>query len=422
MALLAGVAAVAVTAGVRVPIAVAVVAGLAVADWLVAGGPWRVSIGRDLPGVVTVGQQARVQWCLRGTRSWPQRVELADELPPSLGAPRRVATTITDRRTTTVTMSCAPTRRGRHRPSALAVRLSGPLRLVARQHTRQLPGRIDVHPAFPSRRDAQLRVTDRRMLENGTRSLRSLGRGTEFESLREYTLDDQVRRIDWSATARAGKPIVRTYRAERNQTVQVLVDTGRLSAGLVGGTAHLDHLMDAVLALATVAIGVGDQVGLTAFADDVRAEVPAGRGHDHRGRIGTALAPLQPRLVESDYRAAFTSLVARQRRRGLLVVLTDLSSDALVDTLVPALPVLLSRHLVIIGAVDDPQVGHWVTRPGTGVDDAWLAAGAATLLRTRHRTAHLLRQRGALVVDQPPSRLPTRLMDTYLDVKAEGRL
>ncbi|MBY5164196.1 DUF58 domain-containing protein [Salsipaludibacter albus] len=409
------------------------VAVLVVVDALLVGAPWTLPVARHLPDVLTLGESATAAWTVRGVRPWPQRVALSDDLPPSLGTPRRVDVTVRRGRTTTAEVAMRPTRRGRHRPDELVVRLAGPLRLVARQHARSLPGRIDVHPAFPSRREAELRITDRRVLEVGMRAARLIGTGTEFEALRDYTRDDQVRRVDWSATARAGKPIVRTYRAERNQAVQVVLDTGRLSAGLVAGVTRLDHLMDAALAVATVAIGVGDRVGFTSFASGPGVEVAPAGHQQQRTRIASAMAGLEPSLVESDHRRAFTSIVARQRRRALLVLLTDLSSESLVDTLVPALPVLLSRHLVVVGAVSDPQVETWVRRgadatpagipaDGPTVDGAYLAAGAATLQRTRRRTARMLVERGAQVVDAPPGVLAGRLMDAYLDVKAAGRL
>lgn len=422
LAVLVGVGGLAVMAGMSLGVVVVAIVAVTLADTLLVPAPWRLPVARVLPSIVSLGAVDSVTWSLRGNRPWPQRVALVDELPESLGVQRRVAVTASNDRVTTVTLPMIPTRRGSFLPTELAVRVAGPLRLVQRQHVRLLPDRIDVHPAFPSRREAELRVTDRRVLEVGMRAARSIGRGTDFEALRDYTFDDEVRRLDWSATARAGKPIVRTYRAERNQTVRLILDTGRLSAGLVGGITRLEHLMDAALAVTTVATGVGDKVGFTAFATAVRAEIaPSGDSHQ-RGRIATAMTPLQPMLVEPDYERAFTEVVTRQRRRALLVLLTDLSSEALVDTLVPALPVLLRSHMVIVGAVNDPRVRHWLQQPGETVDDAFLAAGAATLQRSRRRTAALLRQRGVVVVDEVPARLASKLMDAYLDVKASGRL
>ena len=144
-----------------------------------------------------------------------------------------------------------------------------------------------------------------------TADARGLGGGTEFEQLREYGPDDEFRRIDWTATARAGKPIVRTYRAERNQSVIVVLDNGRIMAGQVDGVPRVEHAMDAAMMLTSVSTRLGDRCGLVAFDRRVRAVVPPGRHSDQVGRVSEALYRLEPELAESDYTGAFAEVVAR---------------------------------------------------------------------------------------------------------------
>ena len=158
--------------------------------------------------------------------------------------------------------------------------MQGPLGLAASQGRRSLPGVLRVYPPFRSRAEAELRIDRARILEVGLRSARARGGGTEFDSLREYGVDDETRRIDWSATARTAKVIVRTYRAERNQTVLMLLDTGRLMAGQVAGVPRLDHALDAVMMLTAVATRLGDRAGLVAFADQLRGTVAPGHSRD----------------------------------------------------------------------------------------------------------------------------------------------
>src|SRR5207237_4991523 len=192
--------------------------------------------------------------------------------------------------------------------------------LAARQRRRQLPGLLRVYPPFKSRQEAELRIDRARILEVGLRSARGQGGGTEFDSLREHGVDDESRRIDWAATAPTTRVIVRTYRAERNQTVIVLLDTGRTMAGQVDGVPRLDHAMDAVMMLTAVATRLGDRAGLVAFDQDVRAVVPPGHGRDQLTRVTEAMYSLEPELVESDHRGAFRETLARFRRRALLVL------------------------------------------------------------------------------------------------------
>lgn len=400
-----------------------VVGAVAVVDAWLAPSPWSVRVARSAPRVLALGDEGELTWVVDNPARRSLAVALAEEPAPSLGvAHRRTRLQVPAGDAVEATTRLSPTRRGRFVLPGVTVRVDGPLGLGSRQHRRALAHELEVHPAFRSRREAELRVTRGRQLDVGQRSARALGRGTRFEALREYTPDDEVRRVDWAATARVGRPIVRTYRAERNQTVMVLLDTGRLMAGMVGDVPRLDHAMDATMALTTVATRLGDAAGMMAFSSQVRAAVPPRGDRGQLARVTGAMFDLEPDLAESAYEDVFGVAVARQRRRSLLVLLTELSSEALAETLVPALPLLLSRHLVVVGSVRDPEVERWRTTPPHDVDEAYRAAGAVTVQRARERTADLLREMGAVVIDAPPGELAPRLADAYLDVKATGRL
>jgi uncharacterized protein (DUF58 family) len=302
------------------------------------------------------------------------------------------------------------------------VRVTGPFGLVSRQRARRLPGRLRVHPPFRSKEEAELRIDRARLLEVGLRSAAGRGGGTEFEQLRDYSVDDEFRRIDWAASARVDRPIVRTYRAERNQTVITLLDNGRVMAGQVADVPRVEHAMDAVMMLTAVATRLGDRAGLVAFDHQVRAVVPPGHGPHQFGRVTEAMYELEPALAESDYRGAFTTTLARFRRRALLVVLTDLVEQAVNEFLAPALPLISAQHLVLIGAVQDPEVLRWARATPENPGEAHRKASAVAALAERERTVGRLRGLGATVVDAAPGRLAPELADAYLRVKAIGRL
>jgi len=395
----------------------------AVADWALAVRPGDVDVERDAPAVVVLGGAGELTWRLRNRASRRVRVRVADELAPSLGAGhRRVTVDLPARGVATVRTALRPTRRGRYAPSEVVVRTEGPLGLVARQRRRELPGLIRVHPPFRSRREAELRIEQGRILEVGLRSARGRGSGTDFDQLREYGPDDDHRRIDWAATARTGRPIVRTYRAERNQVVVVLLDTGRTMAGQVAGVPRLEHALDAALCVTAVASRLGDRAGLLAFDADVRALVPPAAGGRQLGRVTEALYDLEPRLVEADVRGAFGAAVARFRRRSLLVLLTDLVEQSVGEQLLPALPLVARHHLVVVGAVQDPQVVAWADGPAEDAEAAYRKAAAVGALAARAGATARLRSVGVVVVDAPPGRLAPMLTDAYLDAKATGRL
>jgi uncharacterized protein (DUF58 family) len=285
-----------------------------------------------------------------------------------------------------------------------------------------VPGRLRVLPSFSSRDEAELRIDRARILEVGLRSAKGRGGGTEFDQLREYTPDDEFRKIDWAATARAGKAIVRSYRAERNQTVVNLLDNGRVMAARVGGVPRVEHAMDAVMMLTYVATRLGDRAGLIAFDRQVRAVVEPGHGAAQLGRVTDALYDLAPALAASDYQGAFAATLARFRRRALLVIHTDLVEQAVGESLLPALPVISRSHLVIVAAVQDPDVAAWaVARPVDG-EEAFRQAAASAALEERRRATAALRRLGVTVVDAPPGELAAQLADAYLRVKATGRL
>ena len=408
---------------VRLLVVDGVLVAVALADWVLAPRGRTLSIERRLPRVVTLGSEAEVGWRVTNHARRAVRVRVADELAPSLGAgDRRFAGTVPAGGTLAATTTIRPSRRGRFRPDEIVWRAPGPLGLASRQGRISQPATLRVYPRFRSREEAELRIDRARILEVGLRSARGRGGGTEFDQLREYTVDDEFRRIDWSATARTGRPIVRTFRAERNQHVVVLLDNGRVMAGRVDGVPRAEFAMDAALLVTTVATRLGDRCGLLAFDREILASVAPGHGAGQLGRVTEALHELEPALVESDYASAFRHTVARFRRRSLIVLLTDLVEQAVGESLLPALPVLTRSHVLLVGAVQDPQVRRWADEVPADAEAAYRQAAAARTLRTRDRAAARLRAAGATVVDAPPDRLAARLGDAYLDVKARGIL
>jgi uncharacterized protein (DUF58 family) len=395
----------------------------AAVDGLLAPAPARVEVERDLPSVVTLGREATITWRLHSASKRRAWVTVADQLAPSLRAGgRRTRVQLEPGQEVAASTTFRPARRGRFEPSEVAVRVSGPLQLVSRQRTRRLPGLLRVYPPFRSKEEAELRIDRARLLEVGLRSAAGRGGGTEFDQLRDYNVDDEFRRIDWAASARVDRPIVRTYRAERNQTVIALLDNGRVMAGQVGDVPRVEHGMDAVMMLTAVATRLGDRAGLVAFDHDVRAIVSPGHGPGQLGRVTEAMYQLEPALAESDYEGAFTATLARFRRRALLVVITELVEAAVGEFLAPALPLISTQHLVLVGAVQDPEVLAWARATPDGPDEAYRKAAAVAALVDRARTAARLRALGATVVDAAPGKLSPQLADAYLKVKATGRL
>ncbi len=407
--------------GVAAVTALLVVIGLL--DGFLGTHPRQLVLERRHPPVLEVGREGTVTWVVRSESGRRLRMRVADELAPSLHAgTRRFRVDVPAGDVVRTTIRIRPSRRGLFELDNLVVRIDGRLGLGSRQRSVPLRTVLRVHPAFPSREEAEIRIRRARVLEVGLRSARGIGGGTEFEQLREYGPDDEFRRIDWTATARAGKPIVRTYRAERNQSVLVMLDNGRIMAGKVAGVPRVEHAMDAAQMLTTVATRLGDRCGLVAFDRRVRSVVPPGRHHDQVGRVGEALYRLEPELAESDYPGAFAEVLARYRRRVMLVLLSDLNLQAVSDSVLPALPLVTRTHLVVIAAVQDPQVVAWASERAVDAESAYRQAAAVQALADRERTSVRLRALGVTVVDATPGRLGTEVTDAYLVAKSTGRL
>jgi uncharacterized protein (DUF58 family) len=399
----------------------ALLAVLVLADWVLAPRTDRFTISREHPHATVLGTTGTIAWRVDNPGERSLRVRLIDDLAPSLHAEtRRCELTVPAHSVATASTSFVPERRGRFEAVDLTVAVTGPLGLVWRQRVVPTPTSLHVHPPFRSRKVADAKIRRARTLELGSRTSRGLGGGSEFEQLREYTHEDQFRHIDWGATARTGRPIVRVYQPEPNQSVIVLLDNGRLMAGNVGDVPRLEHGIDATIALATVAVALGDRVGLVTFDQRPLDVVPPHSSATQVSRLTNAMFDLFPALLESDYREVFRSTVARFRRRSLLVLVTELTGAAARESLFPALPTLVRHHSVLIACVRDPELTSWADGAVTDADEAFRASAAAAALRERQHLLAQARALGANVIDAEPGALPGHVADAYINWKIRG--
>lgn len=399
----------------------AVLLVVALVDFRSAPGPDRFTIIREHPTNVVQGGTATIGWRVENRSDRTLHIRLTDDLAPSLGAEERGGeVSVPSHNAATMTTTIRPTRRGRFTPEAMTVAVGGPLGLVWRQRVVPTPSTLQIIPPFRGRKVAESRIRRARTLELGSRTSRGIGGGSEFEQLREYSQEDQFRHIDWGATARTGRPIVRVYQPEPNQSVIVLLDNGRLMAGNVGGIPRLEHGIDATVTLATVAVALGDRVGLVTFDQQSLAVVPPGSSATQVARLTNVMFDLFPVLLESDYAEVFRSTVARFRRRSLLVLITELTGAAARDSLFPALPTLVRHHNVLLACVRDPELTAWADDTVGDVDEVFRAGAAAAALRERERLLGQARALGAKVVDAEPGELPGKVADAYISWKIRG--
>jgi len=308
-------------------------------------------LSRDGAGAVRLGEQVQVRLTIANPSRRRLRAVLRDAWVPSAGAsPPTQALDVPAGERRTLTTELRPTRRGDRSPDRVTVRAFGPLGVAGRQGRHVVPWRLRVQPSFASRRFLPERLSRLRRLD-GLTAARVRGQGTEFDSLREYVDGDDVRSIDWRATARRSEVVVRTWRPERDRQVVLVVDTGRTSAGRVGDVPRLDAALDAALLLTALASRAGDRVDLLAVDREVRAAVKGAGRDELLARVVDAMALLEPALVESDGRLLVSEVLRRSRRRSLVVLFTTLDTAALQEGLLPVLSSLTSRHTVVLAAV-----------------------------------------------------------------------
>jgi uncharacterized protein (DUF58 family) len=405
-----------------VGVSVGVLALLVGVDALRAAPVRNVTLTRQAPAVGRVGEPLTTTLLVTNSGGRPLRAVVRDAWPPSAaadGSPHQVQ--LAPGRSVRLTTTLRPTRRGRRHAGPVTVRSLGPWRLAGRQASRAVECSVLALAPFTSRRHLPARLARLRELD-GRAAARTRGEGTEFDSLRDYVFGDDVRAIDWRATARRGGVVVRTWRPERDRRLLIALDTGRTSAGRVGELPRLDAALDAALLLTALAIAAGDRVDLLAYDSVVRASVTGRTGPPTLTAVVTATADLQPALRETDY-VGLLAAAARTGRHDLLVLLTGLDAAPVTRSLLPALAGQTTRagtH-VLLGAVADPLVERMATGRGT-LEAVYDAAAAERERAERHRTAARLRAVGVQVVDAVPTRLAPDLADAYLALKSAGRL
>ncbi|TLY50031.1 MAG: DUF58 domain-containing protein, partial [Gemmatimonadetes bacterium] len=304
-----------------------------------------VAVSRDAPPAFSVGRAAEVtyRW-VNGTRR-TVRLRLREVRPDLLGGTqpsRRI--TVPRLGEARETVAVMPVRRGREQAGEFVVDVFGPLGLGRRRGRLPVSWDAAVYPPLVSVRLRASVAQARRRREPGITPLRQIGEGRLFESLREWVPGDDLRHIDWKATARRRKVITRQYEAERRQQVLLVLDTGRLLTADIAGVSRLDYVVQAALELAYAAVQHDDNVGVMAFADGVQHFVAPQRGRLALKRVVDVLAVVEPRLVEPDYPGAFRYLAARNRKRALTVLFTDVIDRFASDALVANVAGLRPRH------------------------------------------------------------------------------
>jgi uncharacterized protein (DUF58 family) len=398
-------------------------AGAALLDLLVTPPPRRLRVTRLAPDPLSVLREDRVTLIVRNGSRADLWVRIREGTPPSFHpSTEEVTGKVPAQGEVHLEYTVRPSARGLYPWGLAQMRYRSLLGLWEKRLVVPAEQASRVYPNLVLLEQYHLLARSNHLPALGIRRVRQRGSGWEFESLRDYVSGDDVRLLDWKATARRSRLIVRNQQAERNQTLLLLLDTGRLMNAEVEGAAKLDHAVSTALVLAHVALARGDRVGLCTFSHRVHHWVPP-RGHLSQNRLlAETLYDLKGDFTESDHGRALRLLGARHPKRALLVLITDFVDAQTSADMTAHLRLTARRHLVLFTAVNDP----FLERAARSVPDTDLEgfrkAAALELLQERREVLEGLRQGGMHVLDVAPTDLGPPLLNRYLEIAFRGEL
>ena len=394
---------------------------LLVVDALVVMGRAMPTVERVVNSSLPVGVKSEVLLFLRPGDEKSAAVEIFDGVAPELGPPERaIEGRLSGGKRLKVAYQIRPRERGRFRFVPAYLRLHGPLGLVGRQVRAGEEKEVRVVPNFRAVSQVALMATADQMGQLGVRQLRRRGQGMEFDCLREYREGDQLRQIDWKATARHRRLIARQYEDEKNQQIVLVFDCGRRMRARDGELSHFDHALNAGLMLSYVALQQGDSVAVATFGGDDRW-IPAQRGPRAVQSIVDKTFDVKATMAPSDFSEAARRLSHLQKRRALIVFLTNLY-DADPDELQQTLGLLGQRHLVLVASLQEEAVQELREKEVESFDDALTVSATHHFLGQRREVHGQLERSGGLLLDTKPSELSAGLVNRYLEIKRAGRL
>jgi uncharacterized protein (DUF58 family) len=397
---------------------------IAFVDSRLSRWPAAVRVEREFGSRFAVGAETEVR--VKVSNNSPRAVTLIlkDEHPPQMKLTnlREGHMRVPPQETAMLVYTLTPPKRGRFEFGQTAVRYLSRLGLVWNQTRVDHPIGVKVYPNMRRAREAELRALGARSLVASHRKTSWRGEGREFESLRDYVRGDELRHIAWTATARRGKLVTRQYQIERDQTIMIALDAGRLMTARIENETKLDTAVHAALALMSAAARGGDNAGLVVFGRQIKAYLPPKRGVEHIDATLEALHAIEPEMIEPSYARAFQFIAANCKRRALVVVLTDLVDEEGSRDLLTSLKLLRPRHLPLVVTIGDRDLKAVVRDAPSNTRDLFTQSVSEEIIHQREAALRLVEAQGGLALDVTAAALTPALLETYLRVKERGLL
>jgi len=381
-------------------------------------------VSREFGSRFAMGAETEVRVQLQNASNRSLSLIVKDEYPPqmALSGMREGRVDVDPQGSATLIYGVTPPRRGRFEFGQTALRFRSRFGLVWCQVDVAEPVAVKVYPNMRRAREAELKALGARSVVSSHRKTSWRGEGREFESMRDYVRGDELRHISWTATARRGKLTTRQYQIERDQTILIALDAGRLMTARIEQETKLDSAVHATLALFSAAGRAGDNAGLVVFGRRIKSYLAPSRGRDHIEAALEALYAVEPEMIEPSYPHAFEFIAANSKRRALVVLLTDLVDEEGSKELLTSLHILRPRHLPLVVTIADRDLKAVVRQSPDSVRDLFTQSVAEEIIYHREAALRLVESIGGLALDVTAAALAPALLETYLRVKERGLL
>jgi uncharacterized protein (DUF58 family) len=396
----------------------------AIVDSRISKLPQNLRIYREFGGRFAMGAETDVMIQIYNDSRRRLSLKLKDEYPPQmiLHGSREGEVRVGPQSTAALIYSVTPPRRGRFEFGYTAVRFRSRLNLVWCDTRASEPITVKVYPNMRRAREAELKALGARSVVSSHRKTSWRGEGREFESMRDYVRGDELRHISWTTTARRGKMTTRQYQIERDQTILIALDAGRLMTARIEQETKLDSAVHATLALFSAAARAGDNAGLVVFGRRIKSYLAPNRGRDHIEAALEALYAVEPEMIEPSYPHAFEFIAANSKRRSLVILLTDLVDEEGSKELLTSLHLLRPRHLPLVVTIADRDLKAVVRQTPETVRSVFTQSVAEEIIHHREAALRLVESVGGLALDVTAAALAPALLETYLRVKERGLL
>jgi uncharacterized protein (DUF58 family) len=395
------------------------VGGLAAVDLVLTPSKSSILIERKVAGTLSVGARNPVRLLVQNRSRDALEVEITDDYPqPAEVIDLPQTATLGPWKENEFLYLLKPHQRGKAAFSRVHFRFPSRLKMWSMRGDRELVSDVNVYPDIRAVNEYELMAQKNRLSEMGLKMHRLRGQGSEFERLRDYRFEDEIRQVDWKATAKHNRLISREFNVERNQNIVILLDSGRTMRNESDGISHLDRGLNAAIMLSYIALGQGDNVALTAFSAQIERATKAVRGKPGVQTIVRHTFDLEATTDVADYALAVEDMRLRHRKRSLVILITHVVDEQHLNSVGQYFRTLVSPHLVLCVFLKDPAMSQLANRVPTGDIEAFQVAGAAEMQAAHTRQVAKLREAGVLVVETLPEHLTADVINQYLEVKA----